>query len=71
MRKVPYLGWRHQAAKDGSVTGPAERMARSWVRLGGGDPVMKSEDHKEENNNEKDKMDLVDNLEYLSPAITV
>ena len=70
-RKVPYLGWRHQAAKDGSVTDPAEMMARSWVKLGGGDSVSKGEDNKEENNNEKDKMDLVDTLEYLSPAITV
>ena len=53
------------------MTDPAEMMARSWVKLGGGDSVSKGEDYKEENNNEKDKMDLVDTLEYLSPAITV
>ena len=83
----PYLGWRQEAAEAGSVTGPAQRLARSAtlprVRLAGvadrrTDLINTPEtgdDDMEENNNENAKRNLVDILsptvEYLSPTVTV
>jgi hypothetical protein len=71
-------------AEAGSVTSPAERLARSatfpCVRLGGVEDRMVNtletgDSDSEENNNQKDKRILVDILsptvEYLSPTVIV